>query len=144
LLQHTRHAWEVLAPLDAPQAQGLWQRFDLAGRALAGDAAARKDLIDALPRNLARRLELCLWMEIATGLDSPAEYGEARLRLQVSRLADALNHRQEDAHAGAGQLRALLIDWYLVGPAPLEANDALEARVARVLDAGGYDFQPSV
>lgn len=144
LLQHTRHAWEALAPLDAPQAQGLRQRFDLAGRALAGDAAARKDLIDALPQNLARRQELCLWMEIAAGLDSPEEYGEARLRLQVSRLADALNHRQEGAHAGDGQLCALLIDWYLVGPAPLEANDALEARVARVLEAGGYNFQPSV
>jgi DNA repair protein SbcC/Rad50 len=132
LVTDTCRTWEALAALDAPRAQELRQRFDTACRALAGDAVARRDLLDALPRNLARRLELCLRMEIAAGLDSPAEFGEARLRLQVTRLADALSHRQDGARDGAGRLRELLIDWYLAGPAPLEANDALEARVARV------------
>jgi exonuclease SbcC len=137
LAEETRQAWEALAPLDASQASGLQQRFELAGRALAGESGAREELLDALPRNLARRLELCLQMEVAAGLESPAEFGEARLRLQVSRLADALGHRQEGAVESAGRLRELLLDWYQTGPAPVEARDGLAARVEQVFMAAG-------
>jgi len=137
LLEDARRAWEALVPLDAPQAAGLQDRFDLAARALAGDGGIRAALLDALPGNLTRRQQLCLEMEIAAGLDSPAEFGEARLRLQVSRLADALSHRQEGISGGAGRLRELLLDWYLTGPAPLEARGGFDARLARVLTAGG-------
>ncbi len=137
LVEDTRRAWETLAPLDARQTLGMRQRFELGSRALAGDAGAREALLDALPRNLARRLELCLQMELAAGLDSPAEFGEARLRLQVSRLADALSHRQEGAHTGSERLRELLLDWYQTGPVPVESCGGLAARVARVLAVAG-------
>ena len=137
LEEDARRVWEALAPLDAPRMLGLLQRFDLASRALAGDAGARAALLEALPRNLERRLELCLQMEVAAGLDSPAEFGEARLRLRVSRLADALSHRQEGALTGSGRLRELLLDWYQTGPAPVESHGALTARMARVLAAAG-------
>ena len=137
LAEGTRRAWEALAPLEASQAPGLRRRFELAGRALAGEPGAREQLLDTLPRNLARRLELCLQMEVAAGLESPAEFGEARLQLQVSRLADALSHRQEGAVEGAGRLRELLLDWYQTGPAPVETRDGLVARVQRVLTAAG-------
>jgi hypothetical protein len=135
LAENARRAWETLAPLDASQTTGLQRRFGLAGRALAGEPGAREELLAALSRNLARRLELCLQMEVAAGLESPAEFGEARMRLQVSRLADALGHRQEGAVAGAGRLRELLLDWYQTGPAPVEAHAGLDARVDRVLTA---------
>jgi len=137
LAEDTRRAWEALAPLDASPASVLQQRFELACRALAGEPGTREELFEALPRNLARRLELCLQMEIAAGLDSPAEFGEARLRLQVSRLADALSHRQEGAVDAAGQLRELLLDWYQTGPAPVAAHAGLAARVERVIAAAG-------
>ena len=137
LLEDTHRAWDALAPLDTPQASALHQRFELAGRALAGESGTREELLDALPRNLARRLELCLQMEVAAGLDSPVEFGDARLRLQVSRLADALSHRQEGALSGSDRLRELLLDWYQTGPAPLESHGGLAARVARVLAAAG-------
>jgi exonuclease SbcC len=137
LVADTRRAWEGLAPLDVPRARGLERRFERVSQALAGDSAARKELLDELPRNLTRRLELCLQMEIAAGVDSPAEFGEARLRLKVSRLADALGHRQEEVHNAAEQLRELLLDWYQTGPAPLEARDGLHARIARILAAAG-------
>jgi exonuclease SbcC len=137
LLEDTRRAWEALAPLDAPRSHGLQQRFELACRALPGDGGMREALLDALPRNLARRQELCLEMEIVAGLDSPAEFGEARLRLQVSRLSDALSHRQEGIASGAGRLRELLLDWYQTGPVPLDAQGVLDARLTRVLAAAG-------
>jgi exonuclease SbcC len=137
LVEDSRRAWEALAPLEAPLSPGLRQRFELASRALAGESGARRELLEALPRNLARRLELCLQMEVAAGLDSPAEFGEARLRLQVSRLADALSHRQDDALVGSGRLRELLLEWYQTGPAPVELHTGLSARVARVISAAG-------
>ncbi|MGB7931469.1 MAG: DUF349 domain-containing protein [Gammaproteobacteria bacterium] len=133
LAEDTRRAWEARAPLDASQALGLQQRFELAGRALTGETGSREELLDTLSRNLARRLDLCLQMEIAAGLESPAEFAEARMRLQVSRLADALGHRQEGAVTGAGRLRELLLDWYQTGPAPMEARAGLAARVERVI-----------
>jgi exonuclease SbcC len=133
LLEEVRQAWEVLAPLDAAQAARLRERFEQAARALAGDGAAREALVDDLPRNLVRRQELCLEMEIAAGLDSPQQFSDARLRLQVSRLADALGHRQGGSTDAAGRLRELLLDWYLTGPVPLETRSGLDARIARVL-----------
>jgi hypothetical protein len=72
-------------------------------------------------------------MEVVAGLESPAEFAEARMRLQVSRLADALGHRQEGAVAGAGRLRELLLEWYQTGPAPVESHAGLAARVERVI-----------
>jgi len=137
LLNAVRRDWEALAPLEAPRTAGLQDRFDRADRALSGDEAIRAVLLDALPGNLVRRQELCLEMEIAAGLDSPAEYGEARLRLQVSRLADVLSHRHEGVAVGAVRLRELLFDWYLTGPAPLEARGGFDARLARVFAAAG-------
>jgi len=133
LAEDARRAWEALAPLDGAQAAGLQRRFELASRALAGESGPREELLAALPRNLARRLELCLQMEVAAGVESPAEFAEARMRLQVSRLADALGHRQEGAVAGAGQLRELLLDWYQTGPVPVESHAGLTARVERVI-----------
>jgi len=133
LVEETRQAWEALAPLDARPEEGVRNRFELAGRALAGDAAARSELFDALPGNLERRRELCLQLEIAAGIDSPAGFSEARMQLQVARLANALGHRQEGADTGSAPLRELLTQWYRTGPVAVAERDALEARIARVL-----------
>jgi hypothetical protein len=136
LLDETRRAWEALAPLDARAEKGMRGRFERAGRALTGDDTTRSELLDALPRNLEKRRELCLQLEIAAGIDSPAEFAAARMRLQVSRLAAALGQRQGEAPGSDGQRRELLAQWYRTGPVPPAEQDALEARLARVLAAG--------
>jgi exonuclease SbcC len=133
LLQETTQAWEALAPLDPTSEAGLRQRFELASRALAGDAEARQSLEGALGKNLSQRLDLCLQMEIEAGIDSPPGFEAARLQLQVSRLEDALKHRQEDA--AADRLRVLQLAWHQAGPPPAAEMPALEARFARALAA---------
>jgi exonuclease SbcC len=133
LLQETTQAWEALAPLDPTSEAGLRQRFELASRALAGDAEARQSLEGALAKNLSQRLDLCLQMEIEAGIDSPPGFEAARLQLQVSRLEDALKHRQEDA--AADRLRVLQLAWHQAGPPPAAEKPALEARFARALAA---------
>ena len=133
LLQETAQAWQALAPLDGACEATLRERFELAGHALAGDAQARQAIEAGLEKNLGQRLELCLQMEIEAGIESPAEFADARMQLQVSRLEDALKHRQEDA---AGErLRALQMAWYQAGPVPQAEKSGLEARFARAVAA---------
>ncbi len=131
LRDQTEQAWQALAPRDGACETALRERFELAGRALAGDAQARQALETGLEKNLKRRQELCLQMEIEAGIDSPPEYADARMQLQVSRLEDALKHRQEDA--AGDRLRALQMAWYQAGPVPEAEMAALEARFARAL-----------
>ncbi len=131
LLDETEQAWQALAPLDEACEAALRERFALAGRALAGDVQARQVLETGLEKNLNRRLELCLQMEIEAGIESPPEFAEARMQLQVSRLEDAFKHRHEDT--AGDRLRALQMAWYQAGPAPVAEMAALEVRFARAL-----------
>jgi exonuclease SbcC len=131
LLDETEQAWQALAPMDDACEAALRERFVLAGRALTGDAQARQALETGLEKNLKRRLELCLQMEIEAGIESPPEYADARMQLQVSRLEDAFKHRQEDV--AGDRLRALQMAWYQAGPAPEAEMSALQARFARAV-----------
>jgi len=135
LVEETLQAWQALAPLDPHQEEPLRARFDLAGHALNGDDEARRKLLDALAPNLDHRLELCLRMEVATGIDSPAEFAEARMQFQVARLSDALHHRLQEPRSGGDPLRDLQIAWFQAGPVPRETRETLEARFERVLAA---------
>jgi hypothetical protein len=110
---------------------------------LNGDAAAHQRLLDSLSKNLDRRLELCLHMEVAAGIDSPAEFAEARMRLQVSRLADALHHRRDEDRARGDHVRNLQVAWYEIGPVPREARGELEARFERALAAAQSGAAPA-
>jgi hypothetical protein len=133
LVEETRQAWQALATLDARHEKVLLERLDLVSRALEGDDQARQTLLDSLPKNLKRRLELCLQFEIAAGIDSPAEFTQARMQFQVSRLADAMHHKNEETRSRHEQLRNLQLAWYQAGPVPMEAQGSLEARVERAI-----------
>jgi len=137
LVEETRQAWEALAALDARYEKVLRERLDFASRALGGDEQARQSLFDGLPQNLKRRLELCLQIEIAAGIDSPAEFTQARMQYQVSRLADAMHHQLEETRSPHEQLRDLQMAWYQAGPVPLESQGSLEARFERAVTSSG-------
>jgi hypothetical protein len=132
-VEETAQAWQELAPLDDACEAALRERFELAGRALAGDAQARQTIESRVEKNLGQCLELCLQMEIEAGIESPPGFADARMQLQVSRLEDALKHRQEDA--AGDRLRALQMAWYQAGPVPEAEKPGLEARFARALGA---------
>ena len=137
LVEETRQAWQALEALDAGAEKVLRERLDLASRALGGDEQARQTLLDGVPKNLEQRLELCLQMEIAAGIDSPAEFAGARMQFQVSRLADAMHHKIEEPRARQDPLRDLQIAWYQAGPVPREAQGRLEARFGHAIASSG-------
>jgi len=139
LVEETRQAWQALDALDARQEKILCERRDLACRALGGDEQARQVLLDGLPGNLEKRLELCLQIEIAAGIDSPAEFTQARMQFQVSRLADAMHHKLEEPHSRHERLRDLQMAWYQAGPVPVEAQGSLEVRFETAMSSSRDD-----
>jgi exonuclease SbcC len=135
LAEEAGQAWQALETLEACYEKVLRKRLDLASRALGGENQARQSLLDGLSGNLEKRLELCLQTEIATGIDSPAEFTQSRMQYQVARLAEAMQQKPTEPHSRHEQLRDLQIAWYQAGPAPLEAQASLEARFGRAISA---------
>ena len=137
LVEETRQAWQSLGVLDKRHEKVMHERFDRACRSLGGDDQARQTLLEGLSANLEQRLELCLKMEIAAEIDSPAEFAEARMRFQVSRLADAMQHNLDERLSPQERLRDLQMAWYQAGPVPGEMRDGLNTRFERVIAAIG-------
>lgn len=139
LVAETRQAWQTLAALDAHHEKVLREHLELASQALEGNDQARQTLLESLPRNLERRLQLCLQLEIAAGIDSPAEFAQARMQFQVSRLADAMHHKLDESRSRQHQLRDLQLAWYQAGPVPLASQEDLEVRFERAIAAFGSE-----
>ena len=139
LVTETRQAWQTLAALDARYEKVLRERLDLASQVLEGNDQARQTLLESLPKNLERRLQLCLQLEIAAGIDSPAEFAQARMQFQVSRLADAMHHKLDESRSRQDQLQDLQLAWYQAGPVPLTSQESLEVRFERAIAASGSE-----
>jgi exonuclease SbcC len=137
LVEETRQAWQALDTLDTHYEKVLRERLDLASLALGGDDQARQTLLEGVPKNLDKRLELCLQMEIAAGIDTPTEFAGARMEFQVSRLADALHHKLEEPRACQDQLWHLQIAWYQAGSVPGDAQGSLDARFGLAIASSG-------
>jgi hypothetical protein len=131
LLTQAEQAWQALPELDPEYVQSLQARYELAGRALRGDDSASQSLREALPDNLQQRLHLCLQVEVAAGVESPAEYADARMEYQVSLLSDALHQKFEQSQSREQQLQALQIAWLQAGPVEPALWAKLDARFAR-------------
>ncbi len=94
---------------------------------LADELAAQRD------EALARRRTLCLALEVAAGVASPAEYREDRLAYQVAHLAEQM--KQGQALPLAARLDDLERAWWGLPAAPLPEAVALAERFATVLRA---------
>jgi hypothetical protein len=121
-------AWQNLKALpDARLEQALSARFDsaleqlLSGAELTGLQRSAQD-------NLERRQALCLQLEILAGVESPAEFAEARLAMQVRLLAGAMTGAEPQA-----QTRQLLEEYFTIGPVPPSESEALQARIGALL-----------
>jgi len=136
LLSKSSQNRQALPDLSAEDAKPLQARYELASRALQGDSEALASLRDGLAKNLQQRLQLCLQLEVATGIDSPAEYADERMKYQVSLLADAMQHKHTNEESGEGRLTALEIAWLQAGPVTQQDRDRLTDRFERALGAG--------
>ncbi len=82
-----------------------------------------------------RKRDLCLQLEIATGVDTPPAYTQERMEYQVARLSDSLSGRRSHDAGLNDPLQETLVlarEW-LLSPLPPDANKAeLETRFRRV------------
>jgi hypothetical protein len=126
----------ALPDIDDPEVSAALQaRFDTA-LAACTDPARRDTLLKAIPENDARRRRLCLEIEIAAGVASPAESAQERLALQVSRLAGHMVAGEDDSLRDTD---ALMIGWHTCGPTTPDPR--LDTRVAHARKAlGGSPF----
>ncbi|MEL7451510.1 MAG: DUF349 domain-containing protein, partial [Pseudomonadota bacterium] len=110
------------------------RRFEAALAASGEDDGARKKLAASLAGNLEQKLRICLDLEIAADIESPAEFAEARMQHRVQQLSAALSSGGGSTGKSA---RALIDEWYATGPVESAEHDALEARFKRALEAAG-------
>jgi len=118
---------EALANGDAER--GLQSRFTTAHAQIeSGQALTAREL----ERNQGALEQMCLQMELLAGVDSPAEFKEARMRYQVERLTQALQQGRTNAEDEA---RDLVSQWWLIGPAPASLRESLNNRFEQAAQA---------
>lgn len=114
-----------------PAAQsGLQARYEAVIRALQ---AGQKPDAQTLERNAALLQDLCIRLEIAAGVESPAEDQKRRMELQVSRLSSGLQGRQHSVAKGAELIEQLQVEWCLVGPVNAAERERFGKRFKAVL-----------
>lgn len=132
------------APPDEQALRSEWQTLTAAGQAsaplaeaaelvfaAAGDAEARGPLQQRMQESTERRSTLCLRLEVAAGVESPAELEQERMALQVERLKERMGTGADQADAD--DALALLRAWYELAPA--DPAPDLDRRVQRVEQA---------
>ena len=126
----TAERWNALPELPPAWEKKMAARRDAALAALAGAAAAGEDR-PRIERGTEARREALLELEMALGLESPAEFQPQRLALQVKLLKERFGG---GAAAGAGAAADRLLAW-CAQPGVADARD--RERRDRVFSAMG-------
>ena len=116
--QSVGQRWSGLPALPAEWERKLVERRDATLRAL-GDDEAREDHVARIENCAAARRDALLELELALGMDSPADLQAQRLAVQVRHLRDRF---KRTAAGGAGSNLQVLLDW-CAQPGVTEARD---------------------
>lgn len=136
--QQARQAQQAeVARLAAEQKQRELERQQQQWAALDALAAASETLkqaetpADAQMANRTQGEQLCLQLEILLGIDTPAEFQQARLKQQVAQLSEAMLSRK-DAFDPKAHALPLLKQWYALGGMPASSLASQSARIAAI------------
>ena len=102
-------------------------------KVLAALQAGAQPASEELEENAERLHELCLKLEIAAGVDSPAADQQKRMALQINRLNDGLTHRGE-ALSGIRLIEQMQVEWAGIGPVRSIDRDQFGKRFRAVLE----------
>jgi exonuclease SbcC len=133
LAEEVASAWETLAPIRDKGLAAVTARYELALAAARGDADAQTRIRAAAADGVVREREMvCLDLEIATGIESPAEFSQERMKKQIDRLQASMTGVAADGEAAVDEL---MRRWFSLGPVPAEARARLDDRFERILAA---------
>ena len=113
-----REKWTALPPLPAAWEKKLAARRDAALRALC-EPAAVGDCLARIENGVESRRERLLELELLLGLDSPPEFQQQRLALQVRQLRDRFKNA---ATTGSDNVGDRLLAW-CAEPGVVDASD---------------------
>lgn len=133
-----RSAWEALPLLTDALEKPIQERFDGVCQALIGeDQQLRHTLRQSLEQNLQQKQNICLQLEVFAGVESPAEFQQARMEYQVARLSQSLHSRElvTSPEKVVEEVRRIETTWYLLPSLPPAQEHALEQRFKRALSA---------
>lgn len=116
--------------LDLEAAKVQWEALPAIAKAHEAALLARLEAEGGDDQKLQQAQELCLELEIAADVESPAQYTEARMALKVSRLSDAMSGAYDQS-----SVPELLARWCACGPLPTQDWPALRERVAGIRTA---------
>ncbi|MEN8179268.1 MAG: DUF349 domain-containing protein [Pseudomonadota bacterium] len=133
-LETIEQSWNNLSQLSENSTNALMQkRYAQVIDALKdGAGEKRTQLLDELKANLESRKELCLRMEILSGVQSPPELQQARMEFQANRLAEAMGQGEEDP---VGKIAELELSFCLTGSAPTSEEAGLQQRFEKAHQA---------
>lgn len=121
--------WDALERATDKGLEAVEARFERALASARGDAAATQNLSASIAENLREREQLCLELEIATGVDSPAHLKAQRMAFQIDRLQASMSGTDKPSSA---EIEGLLRRWHALGAVSAEHHESLAARFQRV------------
>ncbi len=130
--QGLRTEWQTLTA-SAQASAKLTQAAELVFATAAGDAEARAALRQRMREAASERGRLCLRLEVATGVESPAELEAQRMALQVERLKERMGAGADETDTD--DALALLRAWYELAPAEPTPGLDLQGRLQRIEQA---------
>ncbi|MCV6639440.1 DUF349 domain-containing protein [Candidatus Albibeggiatoa sp. nov. NOAA] len=122
--------WEAMpALLDKKVIKNITRRFDKACK------MATTGKFNYSDEALAKRKELCIRIEILSGIDSPAEEAKARMAYQVARLSEAMQGGYSEPKNKVAEAQEIEQSFYLAGAVSAEQASQLNPRFLKARDA---------
>lgn len=111
----------------------LRQRFEHVMAAIQGDDNATEAVRGEFSSNQTMREAILLELEVNAEIDSPNEFADARMQLQVNRLAAAMGKaKTKDSGGKIKDTRDLIAAWWTTGGASPDSMPVLQQRFERV------------
>ena len=133
-LKSVQAEWEQLMENCGQYEDLVQQRFSCATEAIENGNGASSNSESEYDETLQHKQDICLLLEILADVDSPPEFAQRRMQMQVERLNAAMN-KQIDVDNTQGQCNELIARFLLAGPIPQEAKPELQSRFDKIRSA---------
>jgi len=125
--------WPSVDQLSEPTRRSLNKRFSRIAAYTEESASLDEDIAALMRRNETLRQDICLKLEVAADIDTPAEFSQARMQWQVDRLKKAMTGSSTDeAGNDAESTRKLMRQYWAAGPVATGASQSLQNRFKQI------------
>jgi len=126
IMQELTERWNNVPEPNNTASTRLNARFDAAVHAF--DQNKLNILQNSIEQAERYAQEVCILAEITAEVDSPASDTDQRMQLQVNRLNQSLQNKQQASHMELNEFQQLELEWYITGPLSHKVRLPLEKR----------------